>query len=198
MTEEEHAWELFATGQERWELMMLKSYKDKGTAPQWVIDLNGDPINWAVGLGHTNYNNLPPFVTEFTTLENHAEGIEVFKRDIKKIYEPQLNTLFKKIDFTPPNEYYRLGFLGTIYNRGAGRLAGADAGSEKFPNGSHAWHILKNEKGTKNWMVRAANALAHSHVGDFTPLDVDDNGTLQDGLISRRSFDNALCMWKKF
>ena len=191
-------WDLFAYIVERQELMMLNIYKDKGKAPKWVTEETGETINWAVGLGHTNANRLPPFVHKgMTPLENHAEGIEIFKRDIETIYAPQLDSAFKKIGFTPPNEYYRLGFLDCIYNRGVGRLAGADVGSRSFPKGSYAWHILKNEKGTKNWMVRAANALAHSHVEDFTPLDVDDDGTLQDGLVMRRSFDNTLCMWVK-
>lgn len=190
-------WDLFAYIVERQELMMLTAYKDKGKAPKWVTDETGETINWAVGLGHTNANRLPPFVTKTTILPNREEGLKIFYNDVYKIYVPQVDKLFKKINFTPPNEYYRLGFVECFYNRGAGRVAGADAGSEEFPNGSHAWHILKHEQGTKNWMVRAANALSHSHVDNFTPLDVDGNGVLQDGLITRRSFDTALCMWKQ-
>lgn len=190
-------WDLFAYIVERQELMMLAAYKDKGKAPKWVTDDTGETINWAIGLGHTNVNRLPPFVTNITVLENREEGLAIFKNDLQTVYIPQLDALFKKINFTPPNLYYKLGFLECMYNRGAGRLAGADAGSKDFPRGSYAWHILKNEKGTKNWMVRAANALAHSHVDDFTPLDVDGNGVIQDGLIMRRSFDNTLCMWKQ-
>ena len=192
------AWDIFTNGQERWELMMLTPYKDKGDPPQWVLD-TGETINWAIGLGHTNFNRLPPIVDAHTRLQDRAEGLAIFRNDIEKVYVPQLDALFKKIDFTPPNLFYKLGFLGTIYNRGAGRLAGADAGSKL--KGSYAWEILKNQKGTKNWMVRAANALAHSHVDDFTPLDtaeVDGVEVVLDGLVSRRSFDNALCMWEKF
>lgn len=190
-------WDLFAYMVERMELMMLTAYKDKGKAPQWVTMETGETINWAIGLGHTNANRFPPFVSKTSMLRDREEGLQIFKDELKAIYIPQLDALFKKIDFTPPNEYYRVGFLECMYNRGAGRLAGADAGSKDFPKGSYAWHILKHEKGTKNWMVRAANALAHSHVGDFTPLDVDGNGVVQDGLIMRRSFDNTLCMWKQ-
>lgn len=187
-----NAWEIYENGVERWELMMLTPYRDKG-----------DPPPWAIGLGHTNVNGLPPFVDENTRLKDRAEGFAIFRNDIETVYAPQLASLFKKIDFTPPNEFYRLGFLDVIYNRGAGRFAGADAGSEKYPNGSRAWDILKNEQGTKNWLVRAANALAHSHVGDFTPLDMawSDEAKAEivyDGLVARRSFNNALCLWQRF
>lgn len=171
---------------------MLTPYRDKG-----------DPPPWAIGLGHTNANGLPPFVDENTRLKDRDEGLAIFKNDIEKVYVPQLETLFKKIDFTPPTEHYFLGFLGTLYNRGAGRLAGVDAGSEKYPNGSYAWHLLKTTRGEKNWMVKAANALSRCHVGDFTPLDMawDDEikaERIYEGLEARRSFDNALCMWKQF
>lgn len=169
---------------------MLTPYRDKG-----------DPPPWAIGLGHTNINNLPPFVDENTRLKDDNEGRAIFKNDIEKVYIPQLNTLFKKISFTPPNEYYFLGFLGTLYNRGAGRLAGADVGSAL--KGSYAWHLLKTTQGEHNWMVKAANALSHSHVEDYTPLDVAWNDEAKaeivyDGLVSRRAFDNALCMWQRF
>jgi GH24 family phage-related lysozyme (muramidase) len=185
-----NAWDIFANGQERWELMMLTAYRDKG-----------DPPPWAIGLGHTNANGLPPFVDENTRLKDRDEGLAIFKNDIDVIYVPQLKALFNKINFVPPNDYYFYGFLGTLYNRGAGRLAGADAGSKL--KGSYAWHLLKTTKGQKNWMVRAANALAHSHVEDFTTLDTawDDEikaERVYEGLVSRRSFDNALCMWEKF
>lgn len=184
------AWDLFAYGQERWELMMLTPYRDKG-----------DPPPWAIGLGHTNVNGLPPFVDENTRLKDREEGMAIFKNDIEQVYVPQLKALFKKIDFTPPNDYYFHGFLGTLYNRGAGRLAGDDAGSKL--KGSYAWHLLKTTQGQKNWMVRAANALSHSHVEDFTPLDIAWNDEAKaeivyDGLVARRAFDTSLCMWEQW
>ena len=171
---------------------MLTPYRDKG-----------DPPPWAIGLGHTNANKLPPFVDENTRLKDRDEGLAIFKNDIEKVYVPQLEALFNKINFVPPNDYYFYGFLGTLYNRGAGRLAGTDAGSEKYPNGSYAWHLLKTTRGEKNWMIRAANALAHSHVEDFTPLDTAWNDEAKaeivyDGLVSRRTFDTSLCMWERF
>ncbi len=183
-------WDIFSRGIERWELIMLTPYRDKG-----------DPPPWAIGLGHTNVNGLPPFVDENTRLKDDDEARAIFRNDIEKVYAPQLDALFKKIDFVPPNEFYRLGFLGVLYNRGAGRLAGADAGSRL--KGSYAWHLLKTARGQKNWMVKAANALSHSHVEDFTPLDAAWNDEAKaeivyDGLVARRAFDNSLCMWERF
>src|SRR5258706_16258764 len=101
-------WDIFLNGVERWELMMLTPYRDKG-----------DPPPWAIGLGHTNANNLPPFVDENTRLKDAEEGRAIFKNDIETIYVPQLKALFAKINFVAPNEFYFLGFLDALYNRGA-------------------------------------------------------------------------------
>ena len=195
------AWDLFQYGIERWELIMLTPYRDKG-----------DPPPWAIGLGHTNVNGLPPFVDENTRLKDDDEARAIFKNDIEKVYIPQLDALFRKANFTPPNEYYKLGFLGALYNRGYGRL-------EK----SLAYDWLKHPErpsvdGKLRYMVEAANALSHSHAkGVITLEEAKENGTVNGfvaldmawnddakaeivypGLVARRSFDNALCMWERF
>jgi len=179
----------------RWELYVRKAMRDKGENPPWVV-----------GFGHTNANNYPPFVDENTVIETEAEAMKILLGELNEVYVPQINSLFQKIDFKPPNLSYRDGFLDCLYNRGAGRLAGADAGSEKYPKGSLAWHLLKTTQGQKNWMVHAANALALSNVADFTPLNFAWDATLNDGnggqryyegLQGRRACDNALCLWER-
>ena len=181
---------------QRWETYVPKAMRDKGKDPPWVV-----------AYGHTNANNYPPFVDENTVVATEAEAMKILLGELNEVYVPQLNNLFQKIDFKVPNDLYYSGFLDCLYNRGAGRLAGADAGSEKYPNGSHAWHLLKTTQGEKNWMVKAANALSRCHVEDFTPLDVAWDATLNDGLggeriyeglTARRACDNALCMWQRF
>jgi len=178
----------------RWENFTKKAIKDKGDPPPWVV-----------GYGHTNANNYPPFVEEGYEVQDEAHAMEILVGELNEVYVPQLNNLFKKIDFKPPNDLYFSGFLDTLYNRGAGRLAGVDAGSTKLI-GSYAWHILKNEAGTKNWLCRAACALTISHVGEFTPLDTAWDATLNDGiggdriydgLTGRRSMDSAICLWER-
>lgn len=178
----------------RWETLVLEAHLDKGNPPPWVI-----------GYGHTNANNYPPFVQKGLVLRDDAEAMEILIGELNEVYVPQLNALFAKIGFTPPNDLYFSGFLDCLYNRGAGRLAGADAGSKL--KGSYAWHILKTKQGEKNWMVKAANALTLSHFEDFTPLDVAWDAILNDGqgaeriyegLTGRRACDTALCLWERF
>lgn len=175
---------------QRWELYVVKAMRDKGKNPPWVV-----------GYGHTNANNYPPFVDENTVVETEAEAMKILLGELNEVYVPQLDRLFEKIDFKPPNDLFYSGFLETLYNRGAGRLAGADAGSKL--KGSYAWHLLKTTQGQKNWMVKAANALTLSHVEDFTPLDEawDDSlkaDRIYEGLTARRACDTALCMWERF
>jgi hypothetical protein len=179
---------------QRWEMYVRKAMRDKGKDPPWVV-----------AYGHTNANNYPPFVDENTVVETEAEAMKILIGELNEVYVPQLNGLFEKIDFKPPNDLYYSGFLDTLYNRGAGRLAGADAGSKL--KGSYAWHLLKTTQGQKNWMVKAANALSRCHVEDFTPLDVAWDATLNgglggeriyEGLEGRRSVDNAICLWERF
>jgi GH24 family phage-related lysozyme (muramidase) len=175
----------------RWENFTKKAILDKGNPPPWVV-----------GYGHTNANNYPPFVEEGFEVRDEAHAMEILLGELNEVYVPQLKNLFQKIDFKPPNDLYFSGFLDTLYNRGAGRLAGLDAGSEKYPNGSYAWHILKNEQGSKNWLCRAATALTLSHVGNFTPLDTAWDAEIKadriyDGLTGRRAMDSAICLWER-
>lgn len=174
----------------RWETYVQRATVDKGKDKPLVI-----------GFGHTNANNYPPTVTADLVLRDEAQALEILLGELNTVYVPQLNKLFQKIDFKPPNALYYSGFLDALYNRGAGRLVGADAGSEL--KGSYAWHILKNMRGEKNWMVKAANALTLSHVEDFTPLDEAWDDELQadriyEGLTARRACDTALCLWERF
>lgn len=179
---------------QRWETYVQTAHRDKGNPPPWVV-----------GYGHTNANGYPPFVEEGYEVRDEAHAMDILMGELNEVYVPQLDSLFQKIGFTPPNDLYYSGFLDALYNRGAGRLAGADAGSKL--KGSYAWHILKTMQGQKNWMVKAANALSHSHAADFTPLDVAWDAALNDGLggeriyeglTGRRACDTALCLWERF
>lgn len=174
----------------RWETYVKRAMRDKGKNPPWVV-----------GYGHTNANNYPPFVHEGYEMRDEAHAMEVLVGELTEVYAPQLDRLFEKIGFKPPNDLYYSGWLDATYNRGSGRIAGADAGSKL--KGSYAWHLLKTTQGQKNWMVKAANALTLSHVEDFTPLDEAWDESLRadrvyEGLTSRRACDTALCMWERF
>jgi GH24 family phage-related lysozyme (muramidase) len=178
----------------RWETYVQEAHVDKGKDKPLVI-----------GYGHTNANDYPPFVHEGLVLRDEPHAMEILIGELNNVYVPQLDGLFAKIGFTPPNDLYYSGWLDALYNRGAGRVAGADAGSKL--KGSYAWHILKTMRGEKHWMVLAANALSHSHVEDFTPLDEAWDETLNDGaggnriyagLVGRRACDTALCLWERF
>lgn len=174
----------------RWETYVKVAHRDKGNPPPWVV-----------GYGHTNANNYPPFVEEGYEVRDEAHAMEILIGELNEVYVPQLNKLFEKIDFTPPTDLYFSGWLDALYNRGAGRIAGADAGSKL--KGSYAWHLLKTTQGQKNWMVKASNALVLSHVEDFTPLDEAYDETLKadriyEGLTARRACDAALCVWERF
>lgn len=180
----------FITLLTRWENYILVPQLDRGNPPPWVV-----------GYGHTNANNYPPFVDHTTVLKDEAEARAILIGELNDVYAPQLRKLFQSIDFKPPNDLYFCGFLDVLYNRGAGRLAGADAGSKL--KGSYAWHILKNERNRKNWLCHAANALVLSHVEDYTPLDTaydKDLGAERvfEGLTGRRACDAGLCLWERF
>lgn len=159
---------------EKWETIQLRSYRDTdGT--------------WHVGAGHGNANNYPPFVDEHTVLKDRDEAMRILTGEINEIYVPQLVSLFKKIDFTPPDDNYFCGFLDTLYNRGHGRL-----------EHSAAYDWLKHPE-KKNYMKEAVRALVFSHVDGFTPLDVSqDREThierIYLGLTLRRIDDAALCL----
>ncbi len=160
----------------KWETCQLKSYLDNdGT--------------WHVGYGHGNANSFPPFVDEFTVLKDEAEAMAILVGELNKFYVPQLDALFKKIGFTPPNDHYYCGFLDAGYNRGMGRIRDSAA---------YDWLKKPAEKYFMKW---AAQALVFSHVEGFTPLDVaQDKKTgierVHLGLTLRRIDDASMCLTK--
>lgn len=162
----------------RWETAQLKTYKDTDGSLR-------------IGYGHGNINTVAPIVTEDMVLKDEAEAMEILLRELNEIYVPQLNSLFKKIDFTPPNDLYFSGWLDCLYNRGYGTVSKSAA---------YDW-LKKPDR--KNYMVHAANAFVLSHVEGFEPLDVSWDKNLgkvrvYEGLTARRACDTALCLWERF
>lgn len=155
----------------KWETFQEKAYKDNdGT--------------WHVGYGTGNSNGF--HVDENTRL-TQPEALSILTRELNEFYVPQLDKLFEKIGFKPPNDHYYCGFLDCGYNRGMGRI-----------RDSAAYDWLKKPT-EKYYMKRAAAALVFSNIEGFAPLDVaKDKITgierVHFGLTLRRIDDASMCL----
>ena len=181
---------LFIPGLMRWESYQQKAYYDKGKER---------PI--AIGYGTREHNASGFEFTIDTVLRDEDHAMELLLADIEKQYVPQLNSLFKKINFTAPTVGYYCGFLDALYNRGYGRI-----------ENSLAYDWLKHPERPK-CLATAAACLSHSRAmdsiltpsgrDDFTALDTawsDDHQreVIYPGLCDRRAFDTTLCMMERF
>lgn len=158
----------------KWETCQLKAY----------LDTDG---TWHIGFGHGNANNLPPFVDAHTVIKDRDEAMSILLNDLHQVYVPQLDALFRTIDFHAPNDFYYSGFLDAGYNRGMGRVRQSVA---------YDWLKKPNEK---NFMKQAAKGLVFSHVDGFTPLDTTDTpgpdgSHVRLGLTLRRIDDSSMCL----
>lgn len=175
----------------RWELCLLKSYKDKDQ--KWHAGWGTGP-EMAAKFGITIDEN---------TVLTQAQADVMHSRSLSEFFAPELE---HHLDLSgiEVNDYQFNALLDILYNRGGGRLVGSDQWGHKegdpWFKGSYAWHLMK-QKGMFQRMENACKALVFSHVDDWTPLDeAFDKALGHDrvylGLTLRRFDDASLFQMK--
>ena len=90
----------------RWELCMLKSYKDKDGS-------------WHIGYGHGNASGVPPFVDETTTLKDEKEAEDILFADLEYLLSIVKKQIKSEVIL---NDNQFSAIMDVAYNRGPGTL----------------------------------------------------------------------------